>query len=97
MMVHPECLSCRAGTGTAGDGLACLGVADSFAGVIGAVVDASDEGADGLSDTAGVVGVTVSGCAGAVGACGIAVLGAGNSCGSGSSGVGCTATWCCLR
>ena len=54
MMMHPEHLSCRAGTGTAGDGLACLGVADSFAGVAGAVMAAFDKGADGLSDIAGV-------------------------------------------
>ena len=83
MMVCPEHLSCRAGTGTTGDGLACLGVADSFARVAGAVVASSDEGADSLSNTEGVAGVTVSGGAGAVGACGTAVLGAGNSCGSG--------------
>ena len=86
-MVHPEHLSCGAGTATAGDGLACLGVADCFAGVAGAVVAASDEGADGLSDTAGVMGVTVSGGAGAVDVCDTAVLEAGNSCGSGSLGV----------
>ena len=87
-MVCPEHLSCRAGTGTAGDGLACLGMADSFAGVTGKVVAASDEGADGLSDTAGVMGVTAIVGTGTVGAHGTAVLGAGKSCGSGSSGVG---------
>ena len=55
-----------------------LGVADCLARVTGAVVAPSDEGADGLSDTAGVVGVTVSVGSGAVGAHGTAVLGAGN-------------------
>ena len=97
MMACPEHLSCRAGTGTAGNSLACLGVADSFARVTRAVVATSKEGVDGLSITASVVGVMVGGGAGAVGACGTAVLGAGNSCGSGSSGVGCAAMWCFLR
>ena len=97
MMVHPEHLSCRAGTGTAGDGLACLGMADSFAGVAGAVVAAPDKGVDSLSDTAGVMGVMVSGGAGAVGVHSTAVLGAGNSCGSGSLSAGCAAMWCSLR
>ena len=95
-MVHPECLSCRVGIDTAADGLACFGVADCFAGVTGAVVAASDKGADSLSDT-GVVGVMVGVGAGTVGACGTAVLGAVKSCGSGSSGVGCTAMWHSLR
>ena len=83
-MVHPEHLSCGASTDTAGDGLACLGVADSFAGVVGAVVAASDEGVDGLSNTAGATEVMVSVGAGTVGAHGTSVLGAGNSCASGS-------------
>ena len=97
MMVCPEHLSSGAGTGTAGDGLACLCMADSFARVTGAVVAASNEGVDYLSDTAGIMGVMVSGGAGTVGACGTAVLGAGNSCGFGSSGVWCAAVWHSLR
>ena len=97
MMVCPEYLSCRAGTDTAGAGLACLGMADCFAGVTRAVVAASDKGADGLSDTVSVVGVTVGIGAGAVGVHGTAVLGDGNSSGSGSSGAGCATMQCSLR
>ena len=96
-MVHPEHLSCGTGTGTSGDGLPCLGMADSFARVTGAVVAASGEGVDSLSNTAGVMGVMVSGGTGTMGVCGTTVLGAGNSCGSGSSGAGCAATWHSLR
>ena len=97
-MVHPEHQSCKAGTGTAGDGLACLGLVDSFARVTGAVVAASDQGCGWL--------VQYSRCHGSDGqwrcrhsgcACGTGVLGAGNLCGSGSSGAGCAAMWHSLR
>ena len=97
MMVCPEYLSCGAGTDTAGGGLACLSVADCFARVTGAVVVASDDGADSLFNTAGIVGATISVGAGIVGACGRAALAAGNSSCSASSGMGCAAMQHSLR